>query len=57
MAEGYCLNAHLTAQKLCEAVGVDCMWTECDELEPIEKQEWLSLFAEVLMDHVMMATK
>lgn len=43
----------MIAQKLCEAVGTDCVWAERDELEPMEKQAWLNLFAETLMDHVM----
>lgn len=55
-AEGYCRSARLTAQKLCEAIGVD--WRpECDELNPMEKQAWLGLFAETLMNHVTTAAK
>ena len=53
--KGYCRSARLAAQKLCEAVGVDWVWTECDELELPEKQAWLSLFTEALMDHVITA--
>ena len=55
--KGYCRSACLTAQKLCKAVGVDWAWAECDELEPAEKQVWLNLFAEILTDHVITATK
>ena len=51
--KGYCRSACLAAQRLCEAVGVDRVWAECDELEPTEKQAWLNLVAETLMDHVM----
>lgn len=49
-AEGYCRSAHLTAQKLCNAVGIDWACAECDELEAAERQAWLNLFAEALMD-------
>ena len=51
--KGYCRSACLTAQRLCEAVGVDRVWSERDELELPEKQAWLNLFAETLMAHVM----
>ena len=51
--KGYCRSACLTAQKLCEAVGTDCAWAKREELEPMEKQVWLNLFAETLMDQVM----
>ena len=54
---GYFRSARLAAQKLCEAVGTDCAWVECDELEPVEKQVWLNLFTEALMNYVRMATK
>ena len=57
VGKSYCRSTLLTAQKLCEAVGIDWAWTECDELEPLEKQAWLNLFAETLMGHVVMATK
>ncbi|MDE6261325.1 MAG: hypothetical protein K2M42_10795 [Oscillospiraceae bacterium] len=57
VAKGYCRSALLTAQKLCEAVGIDWAWTECDELEPLEKQAWLILFAETLMNHVIAVAK
>ena len=50
---GYFRSARLTVQKLCKAVGADCAWAEHDELEPMEKQAWLRLFAETLMIHVM----
>ena len=55
--KGYCRSACLTAQKLCKAVGTDCAWAECNELEPAERQVWLNLFAEALMDHVIAAAK
>ena len=51
--KGYFRSARLAAQKLCEAVGVDRVWAESDELAPAEKQVWLNLFAETLMDHAM----
>ena len=51
--KGYCRSALLTAQKLCEAVGVDWTRKECDKLELTAKQAWLNLFAETLMAHVM----
>lgn len=54
---GYLRSARLTVQKLCEAVGADRVWAECDELDPPEMQDWLNLFAENLMDHVMTAVK
>ena len=37
--KGYCRSACLTAQKLCEAVGVEWAWAECKKLEPTEN--WL----------------
>lgn len=49
-AMGYCRSARLTAQKLCQAVGVDWACAECNELEATERQAWLNLFAEALMD-------
>lgn len=55
--KGYCRSACLTAQRLCEAAGVDWAWAECDELEPMKKQTWLNLFAEALVDHVIVAAK
>ncbi|MDE6590990.1 MAG: hypothetical protein K2K53_11745 [Oscillospiraceae bacterium] len=55
--KGYCRSACLTAQKLCKAVGTDCAWAKREELEPMEKQVWLNLFAEALMDHVIAAAK
>ena len=51
--KGYSRSALLTAQKLCEVVGVDWARAEYDELGPVEKQNWLNLFAEALMDYVM----
>ena len=51
--KGYCRSARLAAQKLCEAVGTDCAWAECDELAPVKKQAWMNLFVEILMDHVI----
>ena len=51
--KGYCRSACLTAQKLCEAVSIDWVWAECDELGPAKKQAWLNLFAEILMAHAM----
>ena len=55
--KGYCRSALLSAQKICEAVGVDRVWVGCDELWSAERQVWLNLFAEALMDHVIAATK
>ena len=54
-AAGYFRSANLTAQRLCESVGVDWTWSEYDELTPEEKSAWLNLFAEALMDHIMTA--
>lgn len=51
--KGYCRSACLTAQKLCETVGIDWAWEEHNKLDLVEKQVWLNLFAETLMDHVM----
>lgn len=56
-AKGYCRRARLAAQKLCEAVGVDWTRKEHDKLEPTEKQTWLNLFAEDLMEHAITAVK
>ena len=55
--KGYCRSACLTAQKICEAVGVDRVRAESDDLAPAEKQVWLNLFAETLMDHVITVAK
>ena len=52
-AMGYCRSARLTAQKLCQAVGVDWACAECDDLEAAKRQAWLNLFAEALMAHIM----
>lgn len=56
-ANGCCRSAHLTAQKLCETVGLDWTWAEYDELELMEKQAWLTLFAEALMTHIITAAE
>lgn len=56
-AKGYCRSAHLTAEKLCEAVGVDLTWAEYDGLKPTEEQAWLNMFAQTLMGHVMTAVE
>lgn len=50
---GYCQSALLTAQKLCEAVGVDWAWSGQDILERVESQRWLNLLAETLMEHIV----
>ena len=55
--KGYFRSACLTVQKLCESVGTDCAWAEREELEPMEEQAWLNLFAEALMDHAITAVK
>lgn len=55
--KGYRRSACLTAQKLCEAVGVEWAWAECNKLESTEKLAWLKLFAKALMDHVTMTAK
>lgn len=57
VSKGYCRSACLMAQKLCEAVGVDWAWEECNELEPMEKQTWLNLFAEALVDCIKSDTE
>ena len=51
-AAGNFRSACLTAQKLCELVGVKWTVTGYDELPPEEKSAWLNLFTEVLLDHV-----
>ena len=51
-AAGNFRSACLTAQKLCESVGVKWTVTGYDELPPEEKSAWLNLFTEVLLDHV-----
>ena len=54
LATAGCLqSARLTIQKMCESVGVDWAWTGYDELEPVEKQAWMNLFTDALMDCVM----
>lgn len=53
--KGYVRSANLAVQKLCEAVGIDWTWAECDKLDPMKKQIWLNLFAEILMDHVIIS--
>lgn len=50
---GYFRSARLTAQKLCDAAGVDWTWAEYEELSSEEKSAWLNLFAGALIDHVM----
>lgn len=40
----------LAAQKLCQTVGIDWACAEYDELEAAERQAWLNLFAEALID-------
>ena len=55
--EGYCRSARLAAQKLCKTVGVDWAWAECAEMASAEKQVWLNLFAEALMNHVTVVAK
>ena len=51
-AEGNVRSAALTAQKLCEAVDVEMQWAAYEGLEKTEKQAWLRLFTEALMDCV-----
>lgn len=51
-AAGYFKSARLTAQKLCESVGVEWMWTGYDELAPEKFSAWLNLFAGALMDQI-----
>ena len=51
--KGYCRSARLAAQRLCEVVGVDWTWAGHDELDLKEKQTWLNLFTEALIDYVM----
>ena len=47
VGKGYFRSARLT----------DCAWAERDGLEPMEKQAWLSLFTETLMDYTMTGTQ
>lgn len=56
MAVGNFRSAMLTTQKLCKSVGVGWAWAECNELEPMENQVWLSLFAKALMNYTMTGT-
>lgn len=51
-AEGNVRSAAMTAQKLCEAVDVEMQWAAYEGLEKTEKQAWLRLFSEALMDCV-----
>lgn len=51
-AEGNVRSAAITVQKLCEAVDVEMQWTAYEWLEKTEKQAWLRLFSETLMDRV-----
>ncbi len=51
-AAGCFRSACFAVKKLCEVAGVEPEWTEFDGLEREEKQAWLELFAEVLMDQV-----
>ena len=56
-AEGNVRSATLAAKKLCEAVDVEMQWEAFEQTEKAEKQAWLCLFAEALMDHVIAAAK
>lgn len=51
-AEGNVRSAAMAVQKLCEAVGVEMQWGAFEGLEKTEKQAWLRLFAEALVDRV-----
>ena len=51
-AEGNVRSAAMAVQKLCEAVGVEMQWGAFEGLEKTEKQAWLRLFTEALMDCV-----
>lgn len=51
-AEGNVRSAAMAVQKLCEAVGVEMQWAAFEGLEKTEKQAWLRLFTEALMDCV-----
>ena len=51
-AEGNVRSAAMTVQKLCEAVDVEMQWAEYEGLGKAERQVWLRLFAEALMDCV-----
>ena len=51
-AEGNVRSAAMAVQKLCEAVGVEVQWAAYEEIGKTEKQAWLRLFAEALMDCV-----
>ena len=56
-AAGYFRSARLTAQKLCESVGIEWTWMGYDELTPEEKSAWLNLFTGSLMDHLTAAVE
>lgn len=49
-AEGNVRSAALAAKKLCEAVDVEMQWEAFEEIGKAEKQAWLRVFAEALMD-------
>lgn len=51
-AEGNVRSVAMAVQKLCEAVGVEVQWAAYEGIGKAEKQAWLRLFAEALMDCV-----
>ena len=57
VAEGDFVGAILTAQRMCEAVGVECHWASQEERGGEATEVWAALFAEVLMEHVTMAAE
>lgn len=55
VAEGDLAGAILTAQRMCEAVGVECHWASREDRGEETAEVWPTLFAEVLIDHATMA--
>lgn len=49
-ASGSFRGALLTIQNLCSAVDIELQWAAYDQMGREEKQAWLHLFAESLMD-------
>lgn len=56
-AEGDFVGAILTAQRMCEAVGVECPWASWEEHGEETAEVWLALFVDVLIEQVETARK
>lgn len=57
VAEGNFVGAILTAQRVCEAVGVECPWTSREKRGEETAEVWPALFSEVLMEYAAMASE